>query len=104
GSPPPTPAGSGSAPRSTRAPTLVALARLAAASFGPAGLDLGEDPLPELVAGPCEREGRVRVQALERAPGSPAGAADAEAQRGPAVAPRHARGELVPDPPLLLVG
>ena len=54
----------------------------------PERLDLGDDPLAELVAGPGEREGGVRVQALE-----PAGA-------GLAADPA---GQLGPEPPLLLV-
>ncbi len=43
------------------------LVRVGAAPRRPERLDLRQDPLAELVAGPREREGRVRVQALEPA-------------------------------------
>src|SRR5207247_1057472 len=46
----------------------------ATALRGPERLDLGEDPLPELVAGTGEREGGVRVQTLQ--PACPGLAAD----------------------------
>jgi hypothetical protein len=52
-----------------------------AAAVGPERLDLGHDPLAELVPGPRERERRVGVQALQ-----PAGArlaADPAGQLGP---------------------
>ena len=58
-------------------------------------LDLGEDPLAELVAGPGEREGDVGVQALQAA--VPAGPADAELERGTVVRALAARRELAPD-------
>ena len=66
---------------------LAALCRSAAA-VGPERVELGDDPLAELVARARERERRVRVQALERA--RAAGAADAELERRAAVAARLA--------------
>ena len=57
---------------------------LVAAARGPEGLDLGQDPLPELVARTRKGESCVRVQALE-----PAGArlaADPARQLGPQAA------------------
>src|SRR5437868_5002153 len=53
----------------------------------PERLDLGEDPLAELVARPCQREGGVRVQALETAGAGLA--ADTAGQLGPEPALRR---------------
>ena len=59
------------------------LLRVEAAPRRPERLDLGEDPLAELVARPGERERRVRVEALEtagaRLAADPAGQLRAEA-------------------------
>jgi len=53
----------------------------AAAALGPARLDLGQDPLAQLVARLRERERGVCVQALE--PACPRLAADPAGQLGP---------------------
>jgi hypothetical protein len=74
-----------------------------AAAVGPERLDLGEDALAELVARLREREGGVRVQALEAA-GVRALPADTELERGPGIPPGLPGGELLADPPALLVG
>ena len=74
---------------------------MGAAPVGPARLDLREDALAELVAGTREREGDVRMEALE-AP-TPARAADAVVERGAAVVAGRVTGELPPQPPLLVV-
>src|SRR3954451_9905488 len=89
GLPPPTP---GALPRPDS---------LGTAPVGPARLDLREDALAELVAGTREREGDVRMEALE-AP-TPARAADAVVQRGTPVTPGGVTGELPSQPPLLVV-
>src|SRR4051794_18452257 len=63
---------------------------------GPQRAELLDDPLAEQVAGPGEREGRVRVQALEAARAARAG--------DPAVEPGSlAVGEPAPDRALFLV-
>src|SRR4051794_13494823 len=64
------------------------LLRSATRLRGPERLDLGQDALAELVAGPGERERCVRVQALE--------------PPGPRLAPDPA-GKLGPEAPLLFV-
>src|SRR5204862_8112777 len=74
---------------------------LRAAPFGPAGLDLREDALAELVAWSGESEGCVRVEALEAA--GPPRAADAVVERRAAVVPSLAAGELSAQTALLLV-
>src|SRR3954452_14383090 len=89
GSPPPTP---GARPRRGSP---------GATPVRPAGLDLREDALAELVPGTREREGDVRVEALEAA--APAGASDAVLERGAAVAADRAAGERPAQFPLLLV-
>jgi hypothetical protein len=73
----------------------------AAAPVGPERAEVGDDALPELVAGSCECECDVGVQALERA--RAAGATDAELEGGAAVATRLATCERTPEDPLLLV-
>ena len=72
-----------------------------ATALGPERLQLGQDPLAELVAGVREREGCVRVQALEAA--GPARAADAKVERRTLVAARAPRGQAAPDRTLLLL-
>jgi len=72
-----------------------------AAAVRPQRRDLGDDPLPELVARARERERRVRVQALERTGAS--GAADAELEGRTAVPAGLPCGEPGADAALLLV-
>src|SRR4051794_18863759 len=79
------------------------LAAVAAAAGGPQRIELRNDALAELVrAGIGEREAGVRVQALERA-GAGRGAADAELERGAAVAAGRAGRELLADAALRVV-
>ena len=73
------------------------LARGAAAGFRPQAIELAQDPLAELVAGPRERERGMGVQTLQ-APGARR-AADSAWQLGPKpalllIAAGKARGEL----------
>ena len=79
---------------------------LAAANVGPQRLDLGEDPLAQLVARLREREGGVRVQALQAPSGRspPPAPPTPSSSEAPASGPAAFAGQLPPDPPLLVVG
>src|SRR5579864_8871170 len=74
---------------------------LRATAIRPERVELGDDALAEHVAGACERERGVRVQALERA--RAAGAADAELERRAAVAARFSRCERAANYALFVV-
>ncbi len=66
----------------------------------PSGLDLGDDPFPEHVAGTGERERSVGVEALETTRAVRTG--DPELERRSVVLPAPLSGKLTPDPALLL--
>ncbi len=72
----------------------------ATATLGPKGIDLGEDPLPELVPGAGERERGVRVEALETTRISRP--RDAQCERLSLVFATAAPGKLASHPALLV--
>src|SRR6186997_1782187 len=98
--PAPTPA-SRSRLRQSRGRSVVVVSEtFRAAPLARPGIDdLLENPLPELVAGVREREGDVRMQALEML--RRMRSADPEFEGGPVVRPAHASCELVANASLL---